>query len=192
MAKIRLPLAGRHNVLNALAAAAIAFGSDVPRDAIEEALRTFRGVRRRLQVQGEEGGILVVDDFAHHPTAIRATLEAARGRWPNRRLWAAFEPRSNTMRRNTFEGPLAESLSLADGIVLGPVNRANLLSDAERLSPDRIVALLTAQKRQASAFPSADAIVEYLSREAKSGDVILVMSNGSFDELCGKLVDAVL
>jgi UDP-N-acetylmuramate: L-alanyl-gamma-D-glutamyl-meso-diaminopimelate ligase len=189
MAKIRLPLAGRHNVLNALAAAAIAFGRDVPRNAIEEALRTFRGVRRRLQVQGDAGGILVVDDFAHHPTAIRATLEAARGRWPNRRLWAAFEPRSNTMRRNTFEGPLAESLSLADGIVLGPVNRANLLSDAERLSPDRIVKLLTAKKRQATECPSTDAIVEYLSREAKSGDVVLVMSNGSFDGLCGKLVE---
>jgi UDP-N-acetylmuramate: L-alanyl-gamma-D-glutamyl-meso-diaminopimelate ligase len=188
-AKIRLPLAGRHNVLNALAAAAVAFGRDVPRDAIEEALSTFRGVRRRLQIQGEEGGILVVDDFAHHPTAIRATLEAARGRWPNRRLWAAFEPRSNTMRRNTFEGPLAESLSLADGIVLGPVNRANLLSDSERLSPDRIVKLLAARKRQTAAFPSVDAIVEYLAQEAKSGDVILVMSNGSFDGLCAKLVE---
>jgi UDP-N-acetylmuramate: L-alanyl-gamma-D-glutamyl-meso-diaminopimelate ligase len=188
MAKIRLPLAGRHNVLNALAAAAIAFGREVPRDAIEEALQTFRGVRRRLQVQGEAGGILVVDDFAHHPTAIRATIEAARGRWPNRRLWAAFEPRSNTMRRNTFEGPLAESLSLADGVVLGPVSRANLLIDAERLSPERIVGLLAAQKRQAAAFPSADAIADYLSREAKFGDVILVMSNGSFDGLCGKLV----
>ena len=188
MAKIRLPLAGRHNVLNALAAAAIAFGREVPRAAIEEALQTFRGVRRRLQVQGEAGGILVVDDFAHHPTAIRATIEAARGRWPGRRLWAAFEPRSNTMRRNTFEGPLAEALSLADGIVLGPVSRANLLSNAERLSPERIVGLLTAQKRQAAACPSADAVVEYLARETVSGDVILVMSNGSFDGLCAKLV----
>jgi UDP-N-acetylmuramate: L-alanyl-gamma-D-glutamyl-meso-diaminopimelate ligase len=188
MAKIRLPLAGRHNVLNALAAAAVAFGRDVPRDAIEEALQTFQGVRRRLQVQGEPGGILVVDDFAHHPTAIRATIEAARGRWPGRRLWAAFEPRSNTMRRNTFEGPLAESLALADGVVLGPVSRANLLSDVERLSPDRIVTLLTAQIRQAAAFPNSDALAEYLEREAKSGDVILVMSNGSFDGLCGKLV----
>jgi UDP-N-acetylmuramate: L-alanyl-gamma-D-glutamyl-meso-diaminopimelate ligase len=188
MAKIRLPLAGRHNVLNALAAAAIAFGRDVPRDAIEEALRTFRGVRRRLQVQGEAGGVLVVDDFAHHPTAIRATLEAARGRWPGRRLWVAFEPRSNTMRRNIFEAPLADALSLADGIVLGPVSRANLLSDAERLSPERIVALLTAQKRQAAACSSADGVVDFLAREAKPGDVILVMSNGSFDGLCGKLV----
>src|SRR5882724_8168463 len=188
MAKIRLPLAGRHNVLNALAAAAIAFGRDVPREAIEEALQTFRGVRRRLQVQGEIGGILVVDDFAHHPTAIRATLEAARGRWPGRRLWAAFEPRSNTMRRNTFEGPLAESLALADGVVLGPVSRANLLSDAERLSPDRIVALLTAQNRPAATFPAVDGVADYLVNEAKSGDVILVMSNGSFDGLCGKLV----
>jgi UDP-N-acetylmuramate: L-alanyl-gamma-D-glutamyl-meso-diaminopimelate ligase len=189
MAKIRLPLAGRHNVLNALAAAAIAFGRDVPRAAIEEALQTFQGVRRRLQVQGEPGGILVVDDFAHHPTAIRATIEAARGRWPGRRLWAAFEPRSNTMRRNTFEGPLAEALALADGIVLGPVSRANLLSDSERLSPERIVTLLTAQKRQAAASASSDAVVDYLAGETKSGDVILVMSNGSFDGLCGKLVD---
>ena len=187
MARVRLPLAGRHNILNALAAAAIAFGRDVPAAAIEEALNTFRGVRRRLQVQDEIGGVLVVDDFAHHPTAIRGTLEAARGRWPSRRIWAVFEPRSNTMRRNTLEASLAESLSLADGVVLGPVNRAQLLSDAERLSPQRIVALLSAKGLQATALPDSEAIAQYLAGAVKSGDIILVMSNGSFDGLCGKL-----
>jgi UDP-N-acetylmuramate: L-alanyl-gamma-D-glutamyl-meso-diaminopimelate ligase len=187
MARVRLPLAGRHNVLNALAAAAIAFGREVPADAIEEALRTFRGVRRRLQVQDEIGGVLIVDDFAHHPTAIRGTLEAARGRWPSRRIWAVFEPRSNSMRRNTFEAPLAESLALADGTVLGPVNRGQLLSDAERLSPERIAAMLSGKGLPAVAMPSADAIADYLAGEVKSGDVVLIMSNGSFDGLCGKL-----
>lgn len=188
MARIRLALSGRHNVLNALAASAVAFGRGVSRAAIEEALRTFQGVRRRLQVQGEAGGVLVVDDFAHHPTAIRATLEAARDRWPARRIWAAFEPRSNTMRRNTFEVPLADALSVADGVVLGPVNRAQLLSDAERLSPERVVARVTGAGRKGAACLSADAVTDYLVAAAEPGDVVLVMSNGSFDGLCGKLM----
>ncbi len=184
MAKIRLPLAGRHNVLNALAAAALAFGRGVPRDAVEEALNTFRGVRRRLQVQGEVNGVLIVDDFAHHPTAIRATIQAARERWPGRRLWAAFEPRSNTMRRNLFEAPLAEALALADGVALGAVSRAALLSDAERMSPDRVVAKIAAAGRIAKSLGSAANVAEYLLENVRPGDVILVMSNGSFDGLC--------
>ena len=185
--RARFPMAGRHNVLNALAASAIALGRDVPRDAVAEALATFRGVRRRLQLRGESAGVMIVDDFAHHPTAIRATLEAARTRWPGRKIWAAFEPRSNTMRRNVFEAPLAAALNAADAVVLGSVNRANLLSDAERLSPQRVVATLRAAGKTAEAFDTADAIADFLSAHANSGDVILVMSNGSFDGLCGKL-----
>ncbi|HEV3219358.1 MAG TPA: UDP-N-acetylmuramate:L-alanyl-gamma-D-glutamyl-meso-diaminopimelate ligase [Candidatus Acidoferrales bacterium] len=188
MARVRLPLAGRHNVLNATAAAALALGRGVQRDAVEEALGTFRGVRRRLQIKGEAKGVLIVDDFAHHPTAIRATIEAARERWPGRRLWAAFEPRSNTMRRNTFEEPLAEALALADGVALGPVSRAKLLSDAERLSPERVAERIVAAGKKASAHESADAIAEYLAGAVRSGDVVLVMSNGSFDGLCEKLI----
>jgi UDP-N-acetylmuramate: L-alanyl-gamma-D-glutamyl-meso-diaminopimelate ligase len=188
MARVRLPLAGRHNVLNATAAAALALGRGVQRDAVEEALGTFRGVRRRLQIKGEAKGVLIVDDFAHHPTAIRATIEAARERWPGRRLWAAFEPRSNTMRRNTFEEPLAEALALADGVALGPVSRAKLLSDAERLSPERVAERIVAAGKKASAHESADAIAEYLAGAVGSGDVVLVMSNGSFDGLCEKLI----
>ncbi len=187
-ARIRLALAGRHNVLNALAASAMALGRDVPREAVEEALATFRGVRRRLDVRGEANGVLVVDDFAHHPTAIRATIEAARSRWPGRRLWAIFEPRSNTMRRKVFEEPLSRSLGLADMVVLGAVNRANLLGDDERLSTDRVIETLRSIGRSAQGFDNADLIADHVAEYARAGDVVLIMSNGSFDGLCGKLL----
>ncbi len=183
-----LPLAGRHNVLNALATIAIADGRGIPREAMEEALRTFRGVARRMQVRGEAGGVTVVDDFAHHPTAIRATIEAARTRWPRRRLWVAFEPRSNTMRRRVFEDDLGAALATADGAVLGPVSRAQLLSEAERLSPERVVQSVRAAGRRAEALNSAAEIAEFLSGELREGDIMLVLSNGSFDGLCDKLL----
>jgi UDP-N-acetylmuramate: L-alanyl-gamma-D-glutamyl-meso-diaminopimelate ligase len=188
VARIRMALAGRHNVLNALAAIAIAAGRGVEVAAIEQALATHRGVRRRLEVKGEPAGVLVVDDFAHHPTAIRVTIEAARHRWPGRRIWAIFEPRSNTMRRKVFERELAASLSTADAAVLGAVNRASLLGDQERLSPELVLEAIRAAGRQAEGFDSADAIAEFLSLKAGPGDVVLVMSNGSFDGLCGKLL----
>jgi UDP-N-acetylmuramate: L-alanyl-gamma-D-glutamyl-meso-diaminopimelate ligase len=188
VARVRMSLAGRHNVLNALATIAIAHGRGVSREAIEEAFATFRGVLRRLEVKGESSGVLVVDDFAHHPTAIRVTIEAARNRWPGRRLWAVFEPRSNTMRRKVFENDLASSLATADATVLGAVNRAALLDDAERLSPTRVLATVRAAGRKAEGFETADEISEYLTQETLPGDVVLVMSNGSFDGLCGKLL----
>jgi len=188
VARVRMSLSGRHNVLNTLAAVAIAHGRGVGREAIEEAMTLFRGVLRRLEVKGESSGVLVLDDFAHHPTAIRMTIEAARHRWPNRRLWAVFEPRSNTMRRKVFEGDLAAALVTADAAVLGAVNRASLLSDEERLSPTRVLDLIRAADRRAEGFESADEIVEFLAAETQPGDLVLVMSNGSFDGLCGKLV----
>jgi UDP-N-acetylmuramate: L-alanyl-gamma-D-glutamyl-meso-diaminopimelate ligase len=186
--RIRLPMAGRHNVLNALAAVAIAHGRGIPREAIEEALVTFRGVARRMQVRGEAAGVTVVDDFAHHPTAIRATIEGARSRWPGRRIWAAFEPRSNTMRRRILEQDLADALASADGAILGAVNRAQLLSDVERLSPERVLARIRGAGRPAEAFGTAEEIVEFLAGEVRSGDVVLALSNGSFDGLCEKLL----
>lgn len=188
VARVRMGLAGRHNVLNAVAAIAIAIGRGARRDVIEEALATFRGVLRRLEIKGESSGVLVVDDFAHHPTAIRVTIEAARHRWPGRRLWAVFEPRSNTMRRKVFENDLASSLATADATVLGAVNRAALLDDAERLSPARVLDSIRASGRKAEGFESADEISEYLVQETQPGDLVLVMSNGSFDGLCGKLL----
>jgi UDP-N-acetylmuramate: L-alanyl-gamma-D-glutamyl-meso-diaminopimelate ligase len=187
--RIRMPVAGRHNVLDALAAIALAYGRGVECEAIERAFATFQSVRRRMEIKGEANGILVVEDFAHHPTAIRLTLEAARTRWPGRRIWAAIEPRSNTMRRKVFQDALPESLAIADGVLIGPVNRAQLLSDEDRLSPDAIAESLRAHGRAAKAFPSAAAIADYLAESANPGDLVLVMSNGSFDGLCLKLLE---
>ncbi len=188
VARVRMSLAGRHNVLNALSAIAIAHGRGVEREAIEGSLATFRGVLRRLEVKGEAAGVLVVDDFAHHPTAIRVTIDAARHRWPGRRIWAIFEPRSNTMRRRVFEADLAAALSTADAAVLGAVNRASLLGDDERLSPERVLQTIRSAGRKAEGFESADKIAGFLADECRPGDLVLVMSNGSFDGLCDKLL----
>jgi UDP-N-acetylmuramate: L-alanyl-gamma-D-glutamyl-meso-diaminopimelate ligase len=189
MACVRTALTGRHNVLNATAAIALAVGRGIESAAIAAALETFQGVRRRMEIKGEAAGVLVVEDFAHHPTAIRMTLEAARSRWPGRRLWAAFEPRSNSMRHNIFQDVLPEALEVADAVVLGPVNRPHLLEAGDRLDPEQVAAQLRVRGRLAGAHDSASAIAEYLGRELRAGDVVMVMSNGSFDGLCGLLLE---
>ena len=189
VARIRMPLAGRHNVLDALAAVALAHGRGIEREAIERAMAAFQSVRRRMEIKGEANGILVVEDFAHHPTAIRLTLEAARTRWPGRRIWAAFEPRSNTMRRKVFQDVLPDALAIADGAIVGPVNRPRQLPDEDRFSPEAVVQALRKRGRIAEHFESSDEIAEYLGENAHAGDVILVMSNGSFDGLCAKALE---
>ena len=186
--KFTLSAAGRHNVLNAMAAMAVARGRGIGVDALSEALKTFRSVKRRMDVKGEHGGILVVDDFAHHPTAVRATIEAARSRWPNRRLWAILEPRSNSMRRKVFQDSLPKSLALADRVILGGVFRAQQLGEDNRMDPESVAASVRTLGREARVFSGSDAIADYLSAEAKPGDLLLIMSNGSFDGLCEKLV----
>ncbi|HLZ90236.1 MAG TPA: UDP-N-acetylmuramate:L-alanyl-gamma-D-glutamyl-meso-diaminopimelate ligase [Candidatus Acidoferrum sp.] len=183
-----LAATGRHNVLNSLAALAVAHGRGIGADSIGKALATFRSVKRRMDVKGEHGGILVVDDFAHHPTAVRATIEAARSRWPKRRLWAILEPRSNSMRRKVFQESLPKALALADRIVLGGVFRAHQLGDDNRMDPESVAASMRELGHDARALAGSDAIAEYVSSEAKPGDLLLIMSNGSFDGLCEKLV----
>lgn len=187
--KIRTPVAGKHNVLDALAAIAIARGRGVECDAIERAMTTFVSVRKRMEIKGEERGVLVVEDFAHHPTAIRMTLEATRTRWPGRKIFAAVEPRSNTMRRKIFQDVLPDALAIADEIVIGPVSRAQLLEEDERLSPESIASSLRTRNRPAQAFDSASAIANYLASKANRGDLVMVMSNGSFDGLSGQLLE---
>jgi UDP-N-acetylmuramate: L-alanyl-gamma-D-glutamyl-meso-diaminopimelate ligase len=183
-----LSATGRHNVLNSVAAMAVAHGRCINTDSIGKALATFRSVKRRMDVKGEHGGILVVDDFAHHPTAVRATIEAARSRWPKRRLWAILEPRSNSMRRKVFQESLPKALALADRVVLGGVFRAQQLGDDNRMDPESVAADVRQLGREARTFAGSDAIADYLSSEAKPGDLLLIMSNGSFDGLCEKLV----
>jgi UDP-N-acetylmuramate: L-alanyl-gamma-D-glutamyl-meso-diaminopimelate ligase len=189
VARVRIPVAGTHNVLDALAAIALAHWRGVDRDAITQALATFQSVRRRMEIKGEAGGVLVVEDFAHHPTAIRLTLEAARTRWPKRRIWAALEPRSNTMRRKIFQEALPEALSLADTVFFGPVNRAQLLVEGERLSPEDICELIRARGHRAEACDSAEDIANRIASGAKPGDMVLIMSNGGFDGLTAKLLE---
>lgn len=189
-AQIRMPLAGRHNVMNALACVALSLERGLERGAVEDALARFQGVRKRMEIKGEADRVTIVEDFAHHPTAIGATIEAARSRWPGRRLWVAFEPRSNTMRRKIFADALVEALALADGTLLGPVNRSQLLSDEERLDPKQIAAEVRSRGIDAESFRSAAEIAEYLADRLKPGDVVLSMSNGSFDGLSGKLMEA--
>jgi UDP-N-acetylmuramate: L-alanyl-gamma-D-glutamyl-meso-diaminopimelate ligase len=187
--RVRMPVAGKHNVLDALAAIALAYGRGVECDAIKEALAAFQGVRKRMEVKGEANGVLVVEDFAHHPTAIRLTLEATRTRWPGRKIWAAVEPRSNTMRRKIFQQVLPDALAIADAVLIGPVNRAQLLGEEERLSPEQIADSLLDRGRPAKAFGSSDEIAEYVAGNAKPGDMVIVMSNGSFDGLSIKLLE---
>jgi UDP-N-acetylmuramate: L-alanyl-gamma-D-glutamyl-meso-diaminopimelate ligase len=189
VARIRIPAAGKHNVLDALAAIALAHGRGVESAAIERALAGFQSVRRRMEIKGEARGVLIVEDFAHHPTAIRLTLEAARTRWPGRKIWAAVEPRSNTMRRKIFQQALPEALALADGVFLGAVNRAQLLSEEDRLSPEAIAQSVSERGRLAYACASVDEIAERLAGGAKSGDIVVIMSNGSFEGLTAKLFE---
>jgi UDP-N-acetylmuramate: L-alanyl-gamma-D-glutamyl-meso-diaminopimelate ligase len=184
-----LSATGKHNVLNSLAAMAVASGRGISPEAIANALATFRSVKRRMDVKGEHAGILVVDDFAHHPTAVAATIEAARSRWPKRRLWAILEPRSNSMRRKVFQDSLPKSLALADRVVLGGVFGAQQLGDDNRMDPEAVATSVRDLGRDAQVFASSEAISDYLAAEAKPGDLLLIMSNGSFDGLCEKLVN---
>jgi len=183
-----LTATGRHNALNAMAALIVAQGRGIAAEAIAKALATFRSVKRRMEVRGEIGEVLVVDDFAHHPTAVKATIEAARGRWPGRRLWAILEPRSNSMRRKVFQDALPKALALGDRVILGGVFRAQQLGGENRLDPETVAESVRSLGKDARVFPSSETIAEHLGNEAKSGDLLLIMSNGSFDGLCEKVL----
>src|ERR1700676_4122007 len=183
-----LAATGRHNVLNALAATVVAQGRGISAEAISKALKSFRSVKRRMDVKGEFGGILVVDDFAHHPTAVKATIAAARARWPGRRLWGILEPRSNSMRRKVFQETLPRALALADRVVLGGVFRSHQLGDDNRLDPETVAQIIRSLGKEARVFSSSDEIAGVWAAESEPGDLLLVMSNGSFDGLCEKLI----
>ena len=179
---------GKHNVLNAMAAMVVAQGRGISAGQIAKALATFRSVKRRMDVKGEIGGVLVVDDFAHHPTAVQATIEATRARWPGRRVWAILEPRSNSMRRKVFQDALPRSLALADRVILGGVFRAQQVGEENRMDPEAVAASVRGLGKDARVMASSEAIAEHLASEAKAGDLLLIMSNGNFDGLCEKLV----
>jgi UDP-N-acetylmuramate: L-alanyl-gamma-D-glutamyl-meso-diaminopimelate ligase len=190
-ARISSPLLGIHNVRNALGAIALTRGLGLSISEISRALPRFAGVRRRMDVRGEKNGILVVDDFAHHPTAVKGTLEAARARFPGRRIWALFEPRSNTAGRKMFEDEYAEAFASADALVVAPVFHAQRLGPDNQIDRDALVRRFSGSggdKRPAFAPESIDAIPEILRREARAGDVLLLMSSGAFGGLPERLL----
>ena len=186
-AGLEFPQAGSYNVLNATGAAALASKYGVDAAAIAQALKTFKSVKRRLEVKAEIGGITIIDDFAHHPTAIRETLQALRSRYPGRKLWAVFEPRSNTLRRKVFQNELVESLRVADEVVMASVFKAEGVPAAERLESGAIIDGLKAAHLPARELADADAIVAAITPELKRGDVVAILSNGGFGGIYEKL-----
>jgi UDP-N-acetylmuramate: L-alanyl-gamma-D-glutamyl-meso-diaminopimelate ligase len=189
-AEIALGVGGEYNVRNALAVVAAATEQGLRPDEIALGLASFQGVRRRMEIKGEAAGVLVLDDFAHHPTAIAATLRAVRQRYAERRIWAVLEPRSWSLRRNVFQARLATAFDDADEVVLAEVFGADQLAPHERLDPDRLVADLAARGRPACFLPGVDAIVGHLADRARAGDVVVVLSNGGFGGIHEMLLHA--
>ncbi len=188
--RFEVPMWGRHNVANAARALVAGHVLGASWEALSAGLARFGGVHRRMELVGEVGGVAVVDDFAHHPTAVRETLTAVRQRFPDRRLWAIFEPRSNTTVQNIFQEDLAGALAGADAVVVAPIHRPHKVPAERRLSIDRLVADLGRAGRPTWCLEGPDPIVAHLSAVAQAGDVVLVMSNGPFGNLPARLLDA--
>jgi UDP-N-acetylmuramate: L-alanyl-gamma-D-glutamyl-meso-diaminopimelate ligase len=183
------PLLGLHNVRNALAAIAAATFVGVPAGDLADGLRQFKGIKRRLETVGVTRGVTVLDDFAHHPTAVHETLAALRTGYPGRRIWAVFEPRSASSCRRIFQEDFAAAFGGADQVVIAGVFRSSL-PESERLSPERLVADLRARGQEAHYIPGIDDIVRTIVREHRGGDVVVLMSNGGFGGIHRRLLQA--
>ncbi len=188
-ASVEIPLFGLYNVRNALAAAAVASAAGVSAERIADGLRSFRGVKRRLEVSGTAGGVTVYDDFAHHPTAIAETLAGLRAAHPARRIWAVFEPRSASSSRRVFQDDFAKAFGSADEVIIAPVFRTSL-PEEERLSPDRLVQDLARSGRRARCASSLEDIVAMIAREHREGDLVVFMSNGGFGGIHQRMLQA--
>src|SRR5580704_709299 len=186
-ADLEFPLAGEYNVWNATAAAAMAAAYGISIQEIAAALKAFKSVKRRLEVKAQVNGITIIDDFAHHPTAIAGTLKALRSRYAGARLWAILEPRSNTLRRRVLQSDLARSLALADEVIVAGVFRSDLVPENERLELPELAADIQTHGRRARLVADADAIVETIAPEMRGGDVVAILSNGGFGGIYEKL-----
>jgi UDP-N-acetylmuramate: L-alanyl-gamma-D-glutamyl-meso-diaminopimelate ligase len=188
-AKFHLNLVGELNVRNALAVVAAAKHCGLSNKQIQSAFDTFKGIRRRMEVRGIAGGVTVIDDFGHHPTAIRETLRALRVKYAREKLWAIFEPRSNTTRRKVFQAELADCFADADGVMISQIARLELLRPEERLNPEQLMADLSARGKPAAYLPDAEAIVAHAGQVVQPGDVVCVFSNGGFGDIHAKLLN---
>ena len=186
--KFHTNFVGELNVRNALAVVACAKHCGLKNHQIQSAFDTFKGIKRRMEVRGIAGGVTVVDDFGHHPTAIRETLRALRIKYPTQKVWAIFEPRTNTTRRNIFQAELASAFVDADAVVVAQVARLELLAPEERLDPALLMQDLKALGKDAAYLPDVDAIVAHVAQGVQGGEVVVVFSNGGFGGIHGKLL----
>jgi len=183
-----MQLLGAFNVRNAAMAISVSQAYGIPTGVIQKAVRSFSGVARRQEVRGEVNGIKIIDDFGHHPTAIRETLLALRCRYPKGRLWAIFEPRTNTTRRSVFQNELPEALSLADGVVMAPVARLDQIPDNDRLDPVKVIKTIEEAGKPAFYESNIDDIIKRVKPLASTGDAVVVFSNGGFGGIHDKLL----
>ena len=186
-ASLEMSLAGEHNALNATAAAALASSQGISKQNLIAALANFKSVKRRLEVRAVIGGITIIDDFAHHPTAIRETLRALRSVYPGSRLWAVLEPRSNTLRRKVLANDLVHSLQQADRVMMAGVYQQERIPEGERLHPEEVVTALNATGTPAQLCPDVNAILAEMVPQLHGGDVVAILSNGGFDGIYEKL-----
>ena len=183
------PLPGEHNVLNTLAVlAALEFAGIDPADLLV-GLSSFKGVKRRQEIRGEVGGVLVMDDFAHHPTAVRQTVAAIRKAYPDRRLWAVFEPRTNTSRRKVFQDEYAAAFDGAEKVVVRQAPDLGKVPPEERFNFEQLVDDLNQRGLSAVGFPDTDGLLDHLLESLAPNDLVLIMSNGGFDNLHQRLLD---
>ena len=187
--KFHINVVGEFNVRNALAVVACAKHCGLKNHQIQSAFSTFKGIKRRMEVRGIAGGVTVVDDFGHHPTAIRETLRALRIKYPHQKVWAIFEPRTNTTRRNIFQAELVDAFADADAVVVSQVARLELLAPDQRLDPARLMSELNASGKKSAYLPDADAIVAHLAGNVQGGEIVCVFSNGGFGGIHAKLLD---
>ncbi|MBN1997110.1 UDP-N-acetylmuramate:L-alanyl-gamma-D-glutamyl-meso-diaminopimelate ligase [candidate division KSB1 bacterium] len=187
--EISVPLFGAHNINNVLASIAVAHHAGITLETVSQALKLFKGIKRRLELVASVENIDIYDDFGHHPTAILATLKSFRQRFPQRKIWALFEPRTATTRRNIFQELLVDAFMDADCILVAPIHRPEKVPEDQLLSCEQLVNDLSIRKKTAEYFKSINHILDYLSRHLQKGDLVVTFSNGSFSNIHGKLID---
>jgi UDP-N-acetylmuramate: L-alanyl-gamma-D-glutamyl-meso-diaminopimelate ligase len=187
--KFHLNMMGELNARNALAVIACAKHCGLKNHQIQSAFDTFKGIKRRMEVRGIAGGVTVVDDFGHHPTAIRETLRALRIKYPREKIWAIFEPRSNTTRRKVFQDELVTAFSDANAVVVAEVARLDQIAAEERLNPEKLMQDLKNAGKNAAYLPDVDSIVAHIAETTQGGDIVCVFSNGGFGGIHAKLLE---
>jgi UDP-N-acetylmuramate: L-alanyl-gamma-D-glutamyl-meso-diaminopimelate ligase len=186
--KYQIPCFGKHNICNASAVAILGTMLGFKVEEIQKAFSAFQGVKRRMELRGEANGISVYDDFAHHPTAIRTTLEGVRLAYPKSRIWGVFEPRSWSSRRNIFHADFARAFGDSDIAVLAPVFEPEKLPSEIRLDPEKLIADIEKSGTPAHYFADIERMIEFIATGARPGDKIILMSNGAFDNIHERLL----